>query len=167
MRQASISTAIRDKPLQAGKLVGILLTLALGVGGFFRIIDPRILVDGHPLGDGQFLALIAVPLASLGLVLLVFTETLVSGYRVLRSEEAIADRITSRPGYMLLRGAEATVAVVGVAIICGALPPLFAESTPAPAGVGLILLLAVVGLGILVASFVRSTVELFVYGATD
>lgn len=108
-----------------------------------------------------------VPLVSLGLVVIVFTETLVSGYRVIRSGDPVADRITGRPGYTLLRGAEATVAIVGVAVIFAALPPLFAESTPAPAGVGPMLLLAVVGVGMLVVSFVRSTVELLVYGGAD
>lgn len=162
-----MSTVITKNPLQAGKFVGILLTLVLGIGGFFRVIDAKALVGGHPIGDGQFLALILLPLVSLGLVVLVFTETLVSGSRVLRSEGSVMDRITERPGYALLRGAEATMAVVGVAIIFSALPVLFAESTPAPAGVGLMLLLAVVGVGILVASFVRSAFELFVYGRED
>jgi hypothetical protein len=45
-----------------------------------------------------------------------------------------------------------------------AVPVLFADSTPAPAGVGVLLLLLFVGLGILLASFVRALTELVVYG---
>jgi len=161
--RGSLPDVIKQKPLQAGKFLGILLSLVLGVAGFFRIVDVRALIDHPMLGDGQFLALILIPLLSLGLVCLVFLETIVLGYRLLRSEESLADWTAGRTSYLLIRGGEAAVAVVGVAVITAALPPLFAESTPAPAGVGIMLLLMAVGLGILVASLVRSAAELFVY----
>lgn len=167
MTQSSTSTAIlnviTEKPLQASKFVGILLVLALGIAGFFRILDARSLLGGHVLGDGQFLALIAIPLVSLGLVCLVFVETLVTGYRVLRSDTSISEQVSGRVDYILLRAAEAAIAVVGVTLLVAALPPLFAASTPAPAGVGIMLLLFAVGIGILIVSFVRSTAELFIY----
>lgn len=162
-RFAGVPGIVREKPLQAGKFVGVLLALALGVGGFFRVVDATAIVGDPLLGDGQFLALVLVPLVSLGLVGLVLAETVVTGYRVLRSGEPVGDLIAGRRGYVLLRGAEALVAVVGVAIVAAALPPLFADSTPAPAGVGIMLLLLAVGLGILVVSLVRSAAELFVY----
>lgn len=162
-RSVGISGAVRRRPLQAGKFGGILLTIALAVAGFFRVIDARAVVDNPLLGDGQFLTLVFVPLISLGLVAVVFVETLVAGYRGLRAEASVREQVTGRLGYVLLRGAEAGVAVVGVALMVTALPALFAESTPAPAGVGVMLLLLVVGLGILVASVVRSTAELFIY----
>lgn len=161
--RGSLPSVVRRKPLQAGKFLVILVSLLLGVAGFFRIVDARALVDHPLLGDGQFLALILIPLLSLGLVGLVFAETVVWGYRLLRSEESIGDWTAGGIGYLLIRGAEAVVALVGVAIIVTALPPLFAESTPAPAGVGIMLLLMAVGLAILVTSLVRSAAELFVY----
>ena len=102
-------------------------------------------------------------MVSLGLVAVVFAETLVVGYRIVRSDRPFGERFRDRAGYRLVRGAEAAVAVVGVVLTVGALGPLFAESTPAPAGVGLMLGLFVVGLGILVASLVRSGAELFVW----
>lgn len=166
-RFTGISRVIKRKPLQTGKFVGVLLALVLGIGGFFRIIDATALTGNSLLGDGQFLALVLIPLVSLGLVVLVFVETLVTGIRVLRSDESIQDHITGRVGYVLLRSVEAIIAVVGVAVIVTALPSLFAESTPAPAGVGIMLLLMVVGLGILFVSLVRSFAELFVYRGTD
>lgn len=156
--------AARRKPLQAGKLAVICLSLLLGVAGFFRLIDARGLVEQPMLGDGQFLSLLLLPLVSLGLVGLVFLETVVAGYRALRSERSVTDQLSERTGYLVLRGGEAAVALLGVVIVATALPPLFAESTPAPAGVGIMLLLAAVGLGILVMSFVRSAAEIFVYG---
>lgn len=162
-RSSGIPSVIKRKPLQAGKFVGILLSLVLGVGGFLRIIDARAIIDDPLLGDGQFLALILIPLLSLGLVFLVFVETLVTGYRILRSGESIEDQIAGQAGYMMIRGAEAAIAIVGLILIFAALPTLFAESTPSPAGIGIMLLLMAVGLGILFTSFVRSTAELVVY----
>lgn len=162
-RFIGLLSVVKKKPLQAGKFGGILLALVLGIGGFFRFIDARAIIDGPTLGDGQFLALILIPLVSLGLVVLVFVETLITGYRSIRADVAIRDQLTGRPSYILLRGAEAAIAIVGVTIMFTAVPVLFAESTPAPAGVGIMLLLMAVGLGILVTSFARSIVELFIY----
>lgn len=165
-RSTTLPSVIKKKPLQAAKFVGILLSLVLGVGGFFRIINATAIIGDPFLGDGQFLALVLIPLVSLGLVVLVFVETLVSCYHSLRSDDSITEQLTGRSGYVLIRGAEAAMAIVGVTIIVAALPPLFAESTPAPAGVGIMLLLGAVGLGILFTSLVRSSVELFVYGGS-
>lgn len=162
-QRIAIPRIVRTKPLQVGKFSGILLALTLGVAGFFRIIDARHLVDGPTLGDGQFLALILIPLVSLGLVGLVFIETLLSGYRVLRSDKAISEQLSGRVGYIVLRGAEALLALIGVTLMVAAVPVLLAESTPAPAGVGVMILLFIVGIGILVVSLVRSGAEIFVY----
>jgi len=166
-RATVIPNVVREKPLQASKFVGILVALTVGVAGFFRIIDARWLLDGPMLGDGQFLALIVIPLVSLGLVCLVFVETLVTGYRILRSGTAIPEHVSGRGEYIVLRSAEALIALLGVTLMVTALPVLFAESTPAPAGVGVMLLLFAVGIGILFVSLVRSSVELFVYGNPD
>jgi hypothetical protein len=162
-RLARTSTVIRHHPLQAAKFAGILLSLVLGVAGFFRIVDATALFGDSILADGQLLAIVAIPLIGLGLVCIVFVETLVSGYRSVRSDDSVGEQLASRPGYLLVRGVEATIGVVGVTIMVTALPTLFAASTPAPAGVGIMLLLLVVGLAILCASLVRATVELVVY----
>lgn len=162
-RSAGLPAVIREKPLQAGKFVGILLTLGLAIAGFFRLIDAGAVIENPLLGDGQFLALVLLPVMSLGLVVVVFVETLVSGYRSLRSQRSMNDQLAGRPGYLVIRGAEAGLAVIGVGIMAMAVPQLFAETTPAPAGVGLMLLLFVVGLGILGVSLVRTAAELFVY----
>lgn len=154
---------LTQKPLQVAKFGGILLTLLLGIAGFFRLIDATAILDSPLLGDGQFLAIILIPLASILLICVVFLETLVTGYRLFQSDAPIMDHVNGRRGYVLLRCAEAAMAVVGVTIIGAALPTLFAESTPSPVGVGIMLLLMIVGIGILIMSFVRSSAELFVY----
>lgn len=156
-------TVISAKPLQVAKFVGILLSLALGIAGFFRLIDARAMLDGPLLGDGQFLALVLLPVVSLVLVIVVVLEALVTSYRLVQSDASIMEYFDNRISYLLLRGVEAAIAILGVALIAAALPPLFADSTPGPAGVGIMLLLFVVGIGILLASLVRSAAELFIY----
>lgn len=118
-------------------------------------------------GDGQFLALIAIPVLSVGLVCLVVLETLGTGYRVLRSDAPISEQISGRVGYIVLRSVEAGIALLGVTIMITAFPVLVADSTPAPAGVGVMLLLFAIGIGILFVSFVRAGLELFVYRRPD
>ena len=159
----ALSSKIRKTPLQAAKFVSILLSLGLGIAGFFRLIDATAIIGGPGFGDGQFLALILIPIASFFLVFVVFLETLVTGYRILRSKEPIMDQLNGRVGYLVIRGVEAAIAIVGMTIISATLPLLFAGSTPAPAGVGLMLLLMGVGIAILVASFIRASAELYVY----
>lgn len=163
-RLTALWAVLRRKPLQAGKLLGCSLAVVLGLGGFFRIVDASGLFNDPLLGDGQFLALVLIPVVGLGLVGVVFLETLATGYRCLRSDAPIGEQATRRVGYTLLRAVEAGIALVGVAVMALAVPVLLAASTPAPAGVGIMLLLLVVGLGILLASFVRSLAELVVYG---
>jgi hypothetical protein len=157
---------LREKPLQAGKFVGVLLALGLAVAGFLRLVDLGGAVGSPLLGDGQFLALLLLPPVGLGLALLVSLEAAVSVYRAVRSDRSLVEQATDRPGYLLLRGTEAGVAILGVGIVAAVVPVLFAGSTPGPAGVGILLLLFVVGIGILCASLVRSAAELFVYGAS-
>lgn len=159
-RSRGLQHVIKNKPLQTSKLAGIVLTLVIGVLGFFRIIDAGAVIDDPMLADGQFLALVFVPLISLALVCIVFVETIVTGYRALQSDRSIPDLISGQFGYVLLRSAEAAVAILGVTFIFLAVPVLIADSTPAPAGVGLMLGLFVVGLAIFVVSLVRSLAEL-------
>lgn len=150
----------RRKPLQALKFTGVLLALVLGVSGFARLVSLEWVAGGALAGDGQFLALIGLPLVALGLVVIVAGETLVTLVRVGRAEAALTEPLRARPGYVLVRGLEAGVAVAGVALMATAVPVLFAADTPAPAGVGILLLLAGVGVAILAATLLRSGVEL-------
>lgn len=152
---------LTHKPLQASKLVGISLVLVLGIAGFLRLANAAMVIDNPLFADGQFLAVLFIPLASLALIGIVVLETLVSGYRVLRSERSIRTRVAGRPGYLLVRGVETAAALLGAVLIVFTAPILFAESTPAPAGVALMVALMVVGFGVLVASLVRAVLELY------
>lgn len=159
-RPAGACAAVGGNPLQAAKLGGISLALLLGSLGFFRVVDPRGVVGAHPLVDGQFLALLLVPLASLALVAVVLAETAVAGYRALRADASLRAQAADRPGYLAVRSVEAGVAVLGLVLVLLAVPVLLAAATPAPVGVGIMLGLLAVGVGILAASLLRSAAEL-------
>jgi hypothetical protein len=88
------------------------LAVMLGLGGFFRVVDARGLFDNPLLGDGQFLALVLLPVVGLGLVGVVFLETLATGYRCLRTDTPIRKQATRRIGYTLVRIAEAGIALL-------------------------------------------------------
>lgn len=150
---------VRQKPLQATKLVSILLILVFAVLGFFRVISLDAVIDNPLIADGQFLTLVLVPVVSLGLIAVVACETLVTGIRAIRADQPILDQVTSRPGYMVVRGLEAGAALLGVVLIASAVPILVADSTPSPIGVGLMLGLLVVGIGIFLASLARTIIE--------
>ncbi|GAD53547.1 hypothetical protein MBEHAL_2307 [Halarchaeum acidiphilum MH1-52-1] len=159
MLSERLPAAVERTPLQAAKFVGVLAALALSVLGFTRVLSgPGLLFDG------QFLALVLTPLVALALVTVVCCETLYSVSRVIRSDATLAEQVSGRIGYVLLRGVEAAIGVGGALFIASLVPALVDESTPAPAGVGITLIAMAVGLGILVASLVRAAAELFVYG---
>lgn len=157
---------ITNKPLQAGKLTGILLTLGLGIAGFLRLIPVNYSVDSPLLVDSQFLALIGIPLLSLVLVGVVILETFVAAIRLFRSDRSIRAHVPSNLWYALVRIVEAIVALLGVGLIVLGVGTLTSSSLPAPAGVGLLLGLMLVGIGVLFTSLLRTLVELY-YHATQ
>lgn len=162
MSARSIVETVVGKPVQAGKFIGIILAFIFAFAGFFRFINFTSIVGDPRLGDGQLLVLLVLPLLSLGLVVVVFLETLRDGYRLLRRDTSLSEWVSGRWGYVVIRGAESAIALIGVGIMVAVVPVLFAANTPSPIGVGVMLLLGLVAVFILLASFVRSAVELFV-----
>lgn len=163
MSNSRIQSVAREKPVQTGKLLSIVLALVFGITGFLRIIDISFMFGRGMIGDSQFLVLLLIPLVSIALVFVVFLETIVTLYRVVRSPSPIRTHLSGRVGYVGVRVAESVVAVLGIVLLISVVPVLFAPDTPSPVGVGIMLLLFLIGITILVASFIRTTVELFVY----
>ncbi|MDZ5811651.1 hypothetical protein U4E84_09885 [Halorubrum sp. AD140] len=156
-----IRSFIKIKPLQAGKFAGIILTLGLGIAGFLRPIPIDYSVGSPLLINTQFLALIGIPLLSLVLVGIVILETVIGAVRLLHSDRSIRSHATSNLGYSLARIIESSVALLGVALLVLGVGTLTSSSLPAPAGVGLLLGLMLVGIGVLVTSLLRTLVELY------
>lgn len=163
-RQADVLRTAAGHPLQVGKFIAVTLTLVLGAVGFFRLLDAGAVLGNSPLADSQFLTLILLPLSSLVLVCVVVLETVVAVSRAFTSERSLGEQATERPGYLVVRGLEAGVAVAGLGLMLLLVPVLFADTTTAPAGVGALLGLLVVGVGIQLVSFARSLAELIYFG---
>lgn len=135
----------------------------LAGAGSFRLVDAPTHLGEGLLADSQFLTLRLVTMLSVGLVLLVFVATLFAGCGAVGAVNPFGEQFDGGVGYLLLRAIEADITVLGVSLMAATLPPLFAPATPAPASVGIMLLLLSVDIGILVTSFLRSGAELFVY----
>lgn len=148
---------VATKPLQAAKLGAVLLTIVFAIGGFFRLFSPV----PSPFVDWQLTALLLVPFLSLLLVLVVTLETVVAGYRIVRADDRWIARLTARPTYTIVRGVEATIALLGTVAMYSALTTLADGPIPAPAGVGLALIFFALGLLVLVASLARTLVEYY------
>lgn len=155
-----------EKPVQAGKLVLISLAVIFAIGGFFRIFQFPVFLEGPSLGDPQFIALLVTPLVSLLLVVVISVETVYTVIHVLRADRSFFGAFTSNPWYSLLRLIEAGVAFIGVGLFVVGLRTFVSEPMPAPAGVGLLLAFMVIALSILVVSLMRSVVELYLYSSS-
>jgi hypothetical protein len=142
----------RARPLQAAKLAAVVVTLLFSVGLFFELVP-----------SGSITSLFAAPVLALALALVVAAETAVAGYRTLRADERVTDRLASRPVYSVVRAIEVVAAVVAV----GAFTLVVASIPPGPmAGPGAIgLMFVVVGLGLLVLGgcLVRTLAEFYYY----
>lgn len=143
---------VRAEPLQTCKLVAVVAVLLFAAGGAFGAIPARGLT-------GLFL----VVGLGIGLTLVVAAETLLAGYRFIRTDTALPDRLTDRPWYTVARAIEA----VSVVLVAGGFV-LFVTGLPdePPAGPGAIgVLFVVAGLAVVVlgGSLVRTLSEYYYY----
>jgi len=147
---------VRAKPVQACKLVAVLAVLLFAAGSVFGAIPGRGLTD-----------LFLVVGLGVVLVLVVAAETVFAGYRFTRADTALSDRLTDRPIYTVARAIEA----VSVVLVAGG-SVLFVAELPdePPAGPGAIgVLFVVAGLGVVVfgGSLVRTLAEYYYYRRGD
>ncbi len=140
----------RSEPLQAAKLVGTVVTLVLVTARFVGLLP------GQSVGS-----LFLVPLFALALVFVVASETLLAGYRALRSDGTLSDRLRNRPVYALVRAGEAGFAVLAAGafvIIVWSLPD---GPMAGPGAIGLLFVMVGLGLLVVVGSLVRTLTEYY------
>lgn len=141
---------VRAEPLQAGKLAAIVAVLVFAVGGYFRLIPGQ-----------QLAAFLLVTVSGLGLALVVTAETLLAGYRAIRTAESRSRRFDVRPAYTAVRAGEAVVALLAAGVFIVTIDALPDEPMAGPGAFGLLLFGVGLGLSILVASLVRTVVEYY------
>jgi len=147
---------VRAKPLQTCKLAAIAAVLLFAAGGVLGAIPGRGLT-------GLFL----VVGLGVGLTLVVAAETLLAVYRFARTDTALPDRLTDRPAYTVARAIEA----VSVVLVAGGFVLLVAElpdEPPAgPGAVGVLFVVAGLGVVVLGGSLVRTLSEYYYYRRDD
>ncbi|WP_254766468.1 hypothetical protein [Salinilacihabitans rarus] len=111
------------------------------------------------------LGFILVPLVGLLIVVIVAYETLTGLFR--RHDPAVPTfRVSERPWYALLRGIEVVAVVAGLAVIFAIAVLTESQSpgsAPAPAAMGIALIVAGGSLLVIGGAFLRSLGELFLY----
>lgn len=146
---------IRDKPVQACKLIAIVVTGLFVVGGVFGLIPNRGL-------DSLFL----VVYLGIGLVFVITAETLLSGFRSIGTDGSLAGQFATRRMYTAVRLLEvlsAIVSVVGVIVLLATLPE---GPMAGPGAIGLLFIVSGLGALILAGSLIRTVTEFYYYRRT-
>lgn len=147
---------VRDRPVQAAKLVAIVATLLFAVGGVFGVIP-----------DQGLTSLFPIVLLSLGLLLVILVETLLAGYRSTRGRCSLADQFAEHRAYILVRAVELLGAIItagGFVFLIVMLPD---EAPAGPGAIGLLFILVGLGLVVLASSLLRTVTEYYYYRHTD
>lgn len=144
----------RAKPLQAGKLAAIVLTLPIAGAVIFGVVP-------YPGVLGLFL----LPLLGLGLVAVVVAEALSAGYRWVHGGRPATGWLGDRPVYWVVRALEVVAAVLPVAAVVFVVATIPDGPMAGPGAIGLWMI--VVGLAVLVVvgSLVRTLAELYYHRA--
>lgn len=143
----------RSEPLQAGKLVTIVVVLLYAAAATFGLVP------------GGLQALLFTAVFSLGLALVIVAETLRAGFRATRADEPLGRRLAHRPVYTAVRAAEALIAILASSAVVVS----FSVFTPVagPGAIGLLFVVVALGLLILGASLVRTLAEYYYHRPTD
>lgn len=141
---------VRTSPLQAGKLAAIVATLLFAAGGIFGVIP-----------DEGLTGLFAIVTLGIVLVLVVAAETLLAGYRSVGTDSSLTEQFADGRPYTVARAIE----VISVVLSAGGFVALVAtlpdEPPAGPGAIGLLFILAGLGLVILGGSFLRTLTEYY------
>ncbi|MFC6873490.1 hypothetical protein [Halobellus marinus] len=144
------SSFIRGKPLQALKLTVVIGALVFGLSSYAGVLP------GGGLNGLLYFAFFPVILA-----VVVVSEALYTGYRLIRTDDPVA-RLTARRAYTVIRAIELIVAVVAPTIFYVLIVQLGSE-VAGPGAIGLLFI--GVGLGLIVygSLLLRTVTEYYYY----
>lgn len=143
------------RPLQAGKLLAILAILVFSIGAIIGLV-PGV----------EITSLFLVPVLSIALAILIIAETVLAGYRSLRTDRSVTDWVADKPVYATIRAVE----VLAVGLSGGAFVYVI-DSIPngpmsGPGAIGLFFIVLGIAAVILGASLLRSLSEFYYYRQT-
>lgn len=141
---------LRARPLQAAKLAAIVLTVLYALGGLYGVLP-----------DHGLTGLFLVVLLGIGLAVQITAETLLVGFRAFATDGSLTDRFDEGRLYPVVRAIEIAGALAwgaGFAFLVSLVP----ESP-----IGLLFMLAGIGVVILGASLLRTLTEYHYFRRTD
>lgn len=144
---------VAAKPLQAVKLGAVGGVLLLGVAAWFGVFG----------SNGQLLVLVLGPFVGVAVAVVVIAEGAYLLYRWASSDASAASVVADRPAYALVRGVELAAAVAGPAFIAAMFASFGDGPMPAPAAVGLALIMGAAAVAVVATVICRCLVELYLH----
>ena len=145
----------RSTPLQACKLLASAAALLV-----------LLLVGSGAVPVRSITVLLYVPVVALAVAVGVIAETALAGYRAVRAERPLRERVADRPLYAVVRAVESTLAFLAVGAV-GSLPAVLPDGPMSgPGALGLFYGLLAVASVLLVGVLVRTGVEYGQYRPT-
>ncbi|SFS12079.1 hypothetical protein SAMN05216559_4009 [Halomicrobium zhouii] len=151
-----VSPFHRSRPLQAGKLVAVILTLLASAAVFFGVAP-----------NAGITTLFLAPLVAFVLTMVVVAEALVAGYRALGDGRGVTDRLADRPLYGAARTLEAGLAVAAVAGFLALVAWIPEGPMAGPGAIGVFFVVVGLAALVLVGTLVRTLVEYVDYRRSD
>ncbi len=146
------SQFIRIKPIQAFKLTAIIAALLFAAGGISGVIP-----------DQGFNSLFVIIFLSIGLTLVIAGETLLASYRSIRTGFSLPDLFADRQLYTVIRAIEVVSALLATGGLVSLIATLPDEPPAGPGAIGLLFIVAGLGLVVLGGCLVRTLTEYYCY----
>lgn len=143
-----VSPFHRSRPLQAGKLAAVVVTLLVSVVVFFGVVPTR-----------GITALFLAPLVAFVLTMVVVAEALLDGYRALGDDRPLIDRFRDRPVYGAVRALEAGLAIAAVAGFLALLAWIPEGPMAGPGAIGVFFVVVGLAALVLVGTLIRTLTE--------
>jgi hypothetical protein len=140
----------REHPLQAAKLTAVVVTLGYAVGVYLGVVPSE-----------SITTVLVVPLLGLGLALAVVAESLLAGFRTIRDETTVGDRLSARPWYTAVRTVEVLSVVLAVAFFGTLIVWIPSGPMAGPGAIGVFFVVLGLGLLVVVGTLCRTLAEYY------
>lgn len=143
---------LRAKPLQASKLPIIIVSLLFTTASIFGFVGGRGLD-----------ALLFLVVLSFSFVVVITAATVYAGYQCIHATGSLADQLAKRPVYNIVRAIEVSTAAISMGAFVAIIVSLPDGPMAGPGAIGLLFIIAGLGLLILTGSLIRTISEYYYY----
>lgn len=142
----------RGKPVQASKLGVIVATLLFAMAGVYGVLPGQALTG-----------LILVVFLSFVLAVVITGETILAGYRLIGTSRSLTEVLGDRPMYTIVRAIEVACTILWAAGFAYLISTIPEGPMSGPGAIGLLFMMAGIGLLILGGGLIRSLSEYYFY----